>query len=364
MAVLQKAEARPFGKQTQYFEDMVRYYEAPRIKLIFFSPYAWKAESDELEGLVHINGRWEKEISSKPSLIYDRSFSRDTREKNWLATFRNSLKNQGVTMFNPVGIQELSTDKQACNRWQESQGFTILETASLAEALSGKLSADGSWYLKPRSGSRGIGVMKLHHRQGQYRLSFGQNSYREFGSIEELRYYLDSSIDMAQYIAQEEARLYSFHETPYDLRLMVQYVRDEFKVTGEAVRLGKTDSIVSNLSSGGSAISIAEFQGEIESAVPAKISRAIDRARKDCVTFAKNLREEYGDFAELGFDVLLTQDKGPVILEVNAKPSRWVFVQVADHEERKGNDPTPFLDKRKQTVLNPLAFAERFLLAR
>lgn len=361
MAVLQKTEANPFGRQTQYFEDMVRYYKRPHIRLIFFSPYAWKTDYGKLEGLIYENGLWHKEIISKPTLVYDRTFSRDAQEKDWLATFRSSLKDQGVTLFNPIEIQELSTNKQVCTQWQASHGFTVLETTPLTDLLSNPSQATGNWYLKPKTGSRGIGVMKLQHKQGQYRLSFDQNSHKEFYSVETLTDYLKASISISDYIAQEEAQSYNFRERPYDLRLMVQQVDGQFTVTGEAIRLGKIGSIVSNLSSGGSAIAIDEFQKEMDNSIPANIPEEIDKARKECVAFANRLMEEYGRFAELGFDVLLTRDKGPVILEVNAKPSRWVFVQVADHEERKGNDPAPFLEIRKQTVLNPLAYAESVL---
>lgn len=360
MAVLQEDEARPFGKQTQFFEDMVRYYHSPQIRLFFFSPHNWNP-SGVVDGLIYENRTWRRQPCYKPTLVYDRSFSRDAKEKAWLASFRDSLPGQGVTLFNPVSIQELATDKQMCAEWQQSQGFTVLKTSSLAQVLSGNPEDIDRLYLKPRSGSRGIGVMKLHRIEGQYRLYSDENSFKDFASPASLADYLGPSI-VSDYIAQEEALLYEFRQVSFDLRLMVQDVNGSFALTGEAVRLGNKGSIVSNLSSGGAAISLAELHSEMDEPEALLITSELDQARKDCLAFANALKAAFGSFAELGFDVLLTRDKGPVILEVNAKPSRWVFVQIADHEEQTGNDSTPYLNMRKKTVLCPIAYAERVLL--
>ncbi len=361
MAVLQKDEARPFGKQTQFFEDMVRYYSIPQVQLLFFTPYVWDDDTNILSGLIFQNESWLPYTAQKPTLVYDRSFSRDTKEKIWLHDFRNSLDDQGVTLFNPVSIQELATDKQMCTEWQQSHGFTTLKTSPLSQVLSGKPEGINRLYLKPRSGSRGIGVMKLHRIEGTYRLYSDQHNFKDFPSIASLTEHLGTST-VTDYIAQEEANLYEFRQVPFDLRLMVQDVNGSFSVTGEAVRLGNKGSIVSNLSSGGAAISLAELHDEMNEPEAAQITNELDQARKGCLDFANTLKAEFGSFAELGFDVLLTRDQGPVILEVNAKPSRWVFVQIADHEEQKGNDPTPYLDMRKRTVLYPIVYAERVLL--
>ncbi|GAB5525600.1 MAG: hypothetical protein Roseis2KO_34720 [Roseivirga sp.] len=361
MAILQKDGARPFGKQTQFFEDMVRYYNTPQIQLLFFTPYDWDNDATTLRGLIFMNGCWQSDTVQKPTLVYDRSFSRDEKEKIWLNDFRHSLSDQGVSLFNPVAIQELATDKYKCAVWQESQGFTLLKTSPLSQVLSGNSEGIDWLYLKPRSGSRGIGVMKLHRIEGQYRLYYDQTRFKDFTSTESLAKHL-GTFTVTDYIAQEEALLYKFRQVPFDLRLMVQDVNGNFSVTGEAIRLGNKGSIVSNLSAGGAAISLAELLDEMSETEAIQITSELIQAREDCLAFANALKADFGSFAELGFDILLTRDKGPVILEVNAKPSRWVFVQIADHEEQKGHDPTPYLDMRKKTVLYPIAYAERVLL--
>lgn len=362
MAVLQEDRARPFGKQTQFFEDMVKYYETPQVKLLFFSPYTWNHDTAVLEGLIYQDGTWQPSTTQKPTLVYDRSFSRNPDEKLWLSDFRDSLNDQGVTLFNPVSIQELSTNKETCAQWQESRGFSVLKTSPLSDLLEGKLENVRQLYLKPRSGSRGIGVLKLHRIQDQYRLYANEGSFQNFPSLESLADHLSSTLIATDYIVQEEANLYAFRDAPFDLRLVVQNVGGEFLITGEAVRIGQPGAIVSNLSSGGAAISLAEFQSEMGNTEKQQIATELDQARKDCLAFTNALQQEFGNFAELGFDVLLTCDKGPIILEVNAKPSRWVFVQIADHEAEKGNSSAPFLDMRKRTVINPVRYAERILL--
>ena len=77
-----------------------------------------------------------------------------------------------------------------------------------------------------------------------------------------------------------------------------------------------------------------------------------------CLQCSDVLKQEYGDFCEIGYDVLLTKDKGPVILEGNAKPSRWVFVKMADYLEELGKDNSYYLKRRQETVSAPMIYAD------
>ena len=47
----------------------------------------------------------------------------------------------------------------------------------------------------------------------------------------------------------------------------------------------------------------------------------------------------YGSFIEIGYDILFTKNKGPVIIEGNAKPSRWIFNVISDYLISQNQSP-------------------------
>ena len=359
MTVPMENEHKPFGKQTQFFEDMVQYFQPPRLLLFFFSPFSWFKHENTIPGLTFDGERWRQAESKKPSLVYDRSFSTDAQSISSLVAIRHAMVQEGVEIFNAPGIQDFAVDKLITSLWQESHGMPYLAAWPLPRFLdSPPLQSGTSYYIKPIRGSRGQGVMRLKCHSRSLELTEAEtNRTYGFNSTIELSAFLDKAVDKSNYMAQEAADIYPFEGRPFDMRVIVQRQGEGFKMAGSGIRLGENSSIVSNLSAGGSAISTEEFIERYLAASGQDLSAHISKAVSQCLDFTHKLSEELGELVELGFDVLLTQNKGPIILEVNAKPSRWLFVQIADHQLSQGHDPLPFMQLRKRTVTNPLKYA-------
>ena len=76
-----------------------------------------------------------------------------------------------------------------------------------------------------------------------------------------------------------------------------------------------------------------------------------------CQQCSSFLHNSYGRFLEIVFDILLTLDKGPIILEANSKPSRWFFNILAEYYKEDGKRRAFFQEQRKKAVSAPLIFA-------
>ena len=117
------------------------------------------------------------------------------------------------------------------------------------------------------------------------------------------------------------------------------------------------NTITSNLNSGGTALPLEELADFFQK----KYMYSIDNLHLDidklCLQCAEVIRNEIGNFCEIGFDILITKDRGPIIIEGNAKPSRWVFVKIADYLDSIGKDNSYYLDRRRETVRVPLKYA-------
>jgi hypothetical protein len=58
----------------------------------------------------------------------------------------------------------------------------------------------------------------------------------------------------------------------------------------------------------------------------------------------------------LGFDILLTEDRGPIILEANSKPARWIFNLLAARFPENSEEALYYRQLRAQSVAAPLHF--------
>lgn len=324
VAACRKPEEYPFGKQTYYFEDLLKQLDSnEREEFFFFDPLLISSLNDTISGFSW-DGEWHEVESTLPSVIYDRAFSGELEERRKIESFRSEIGEGSFTVVNPLGLKELLDDKLAFTEFLQKNGFKYLETYRSADATP-----PGNYFVKPIKGSGGIGVRKI--------------------SIP-----TESAIAEREFL-QEEAKLLSFVEAPTDLRVLIQSVNGKLKVTGRAIRMGEKGGIVSNLMSGGSAYSVEQFGLRYRDHKDLVINLSI-QGESDCMRCAEQLQERFGDIMEIGFDVLFTEDRGAVILEANSRPSRWVFVQIADRMKDEGLDPSEYNEIRNNSCRYPAEF--------
>ena len=356
---------KPFGMQTYFFEDMVKSVPELEKDLFFFSPMECEDGKVIIKGYRFINHKWTDSIGTIPNIIYDRAFSKNEYQKTHIDEVRQALKNANKIILNPFGLADLLNNKIEFHKFLSKHNISTLGTYPgdliKDEYIFDKIGIS-KIYLKPTFGSKGEGIFVIEKRKKDYLLFDNLGKKEAFIDYSILIETLLAEIDfLDNYFIQEEAKMHLFEGSPFDIRVLVQNFGNEYRVTGEAARIGQKHSITSNLNSGGNALPIEELSDFLDKNYMYSVEELRLNIEKLCLECSEVLRKEIGEFCEIGFDILITRDRGPIIIEGNAKPSRWVFVKIADYLKGIGKDNSYYLDRRKETVSVPIIYAVHLL---
>ncbi|MFB5269450.1 YheC/YheD family protein [Paenibacillus enshidis] len=210
------------------------------------------------------------------------------------------------------------------------------------ESLEEMLKAYKVVYVKPDSGTYGLGVMRAEVPleivfppgnlssipDGPYSLRFGtsRSIYQTLGDLHEA---IMSQIARRTYIIQRGIQLLNYQGRPFDLRILTQKnLQDQWETTGFIGRVAAAGKVITNYHSGGS---IAEFQtllsGHSERQETARLERKLawlgERA-------GRQLERSFPRLKEIGLDIAVDEKLRPWILEINTLPSLYVFGKLSD----------------------------------
>jgi len=220
--------------------------------------------------------------------------------------------------------------------------FTILYESGpdLLRALAEK----GSVYLKPRDGSRGEGIFVLtraadssrtNHawkREGppiriylvtaQENLGTGKNRAKKEVLLEEFLRQEHRYLRRRGYLIQNALPALHVRDRPADVRIVVIWDGEQWRVASAVLRLGRRGSPVSNIAQGGIALPLREMWPHLRRLYP-RLSRTDAPLRRLARHAAQALNScELKPIGELGVDLLLTPDGRIYLLELNAKPDK------------------------------------------
>ncbi len=337
VAAVEQSEWPPYGKQRFFFEEMVNTTPELAVNYFFFSPFDLKNIDDKIAGWEYKNGNWNKAIQKMPLNIYDRSFSSNQEGKERLISFRNLIKEANFHVLNPVDFGFLLDDKRNFHQYLLHNKIPTLETFESDLLSDTELFYDvDSFYLKPNQGSGGIGIYVIEKNEKGFSLSNNTNSnVQYFDSQGDIYIFLKNKINLSEYFLQKKAEVVKLNNSPVDLRVLIQnHGYNNYRITGQALRVGQENSKVSNLQSGGKAVAFEDVIDLISAQLSTnkeKLTQEISEIVLKCCAF---LHRDFGNFFETGIDLLLTKN-GPIILEANTRPSRWVFTMIADADLSK-----------------------------
>ncbi|WP_082311041.1 YheC/YheD family protein [Paenibacillus sp. FJAT-27812] len=199
------------------------------------------------------------------------------------------------------------------------------------ESLHSMLSEYGMVYVKPVSGTKGNGVIRVERTNTPalgYRYQLGKKVMFSptFGHLY-LR--LVRQKKNRKYLVQKGIHLLKHQRRRFDIRVMVQKnLRNDWEVTGIIGRLAHPGKIVTNYHSGGTPMALERLMAEHAS--PSELEAFNNRLRKLSITVANNLQEAYPNLKELGVDIAIDTKLHPWILEVNTCPDLYIFRKLPD----------------------------------
>lgn len=232
------------------------------------------------------------------------------------------------------------TKWSTANKWTKTkvllqnrklQGF-IPETRPLTrQSLLEMLNKYQMVYIKPYSGSKGRGVIKVQKIQGnseiqdkaRYRYQSGLQVLT-FSRYDQLFTSIRSSIGGESYIVQQGIMLLNYKGRPFDIRLMIQQnPKGHLEVTGYLARVAHPHKIVTNGSQGGTIYPVDRLLKSYTSILQPK--QFIQQMKQLGILATRELRGVNADIQEIGLDIAIDQQGRMWILEANTLPDAAPF---------------------------------------
>ncbi|MCI3920137.1 YheC/YheD family protein [Paenibacillus sp. TRM 82003] len=303
-------------------ERVEKYNTAARelgVQLLYTALPAIDLRKKRAKGLMFREGRWRPATISLPRVFHNRSMPFDDanqRKLTKLAGIADVFNRR--TRYGKMNIHRLMSEDPVLRAY-------VPETVPYsATNLKRMMRTHEELFVKPNSGSIGKGIVSVARRpDGRWQLRDGKKRVVRAAS-QTRRFIKRGVVKDGDYLIQEGIRLAKYKGRPFDLRVSVQRGGDgAWQVTGTVGKVAARGSRITNLARGGRAIK------------PKKLYRAIgwepDRTdglvRSVSLTTAARLGEKLRGLGDVGFDIGLSKDGTPYVIEMNGRDQRYSFLK-------------------------------------
>jgi glutathione synthase/RimK-type ligase-like ATP-grasp enzyme len=346
----------PYGEQNNFFNELLIEAKKINLKLFIFQPKDINWKQKTIKTFNKVNDRFAEEEIPLPDVVYDRMFSRTLQE---IEIFKEIHRK-----FNQLAIPIIGSRKfikLACNKWKFYQLLhkrkffrphlpkTFLYEINIAKHLLKKRRAI---ILKPKYGGLGTGIISVIKKNfilPIYVIEYQTKNNGIHKKHKKNSFFLKTISPLIQkvwkrgsgYIVQEKLTVAQYQKRVFDLRVMIQKTKKGWLVSGVGGRIAPPKGFLANIHAGGTIENGADI---IKNVFPNKSAVILKRIKKISVALADYLEKSTGPAIEMGIDYILDK-KGKIwIIEVNSKPSRFIF-------SRKD-----MLRLRKKMILRPLLY--------
>ncbi|GAA4865422.1 hypothetical protein GCM10023310_51170 [Paenibacillus vulneris] len=183
-------------------------------------------------------------------------------------------------------------------------------------------------YVKPESGSLGIGVMRVDKLKKGYRYQKGVQAFT-FPTFQAMYLSLSKHIGKRSYLIQKGIHVLRYRGRPYDFRVVIQKnPAGRWERTGTIARVAHPRKIVSNGSQGGTIFMPRSLL--VPAAGKKQTARILADMDRLAYLTAAQFSRAYPAMKELGLDIAIDHRWYPWILEVNTRPDPCPFTKVPD----------------------------------
>ncbi|WP_054948589.1 YheC/YheD family endospore coat-associated protein [Numidum massiliense] len=329
---------KPFGARTSLFKQFLVAGLADGPIFFVFTPAMVDWQNETVTGwFIHYHPAhkqyvWRAERTPLPDVVYDRVPNRKQEMEPSVVACKERLLNHrhNIRWFNQGFFNKWHIHEQLYNHPVASQYIPETIHSPRVKELQEMLNRHQMLYLKPSSGSLGLGIIRITQQaKGSYYCryhSLQRNVLKRFTSLDKLvRYFFSQQATrMDRYIAQQGIRLIRHENRAVDFRLhMHKNACNEWKLAGTAAKVAGTGSVTTHVRTGGSVIPAHElFRMHYGSSGP-QLQKKLEQA---AVAIAQALEGTTpGLLGELGMDMGIDTHQRVWLFEVNAKPGRHIF---------------------------------------
>lgn len=267
---------------------------------------------DSAEGYVFIDGEWKKLIFPLPDIIYNRIASYKTEKSKAVMDVQRFAMKKGIPFYNPHFFEKWETYLLLANNELLNKVLPNTEVLSEKTQLFRWLQTCSSFFVKATLSNRGDGVIVLTNDKGSLLLKTNKSEER-YDNLDDLWRGMKSIFPHQKLILQEKVYLQQFDDRPFDFRVLVQRVRDNWDITGIGVRCAGKNSITTHVPQGGEILSLETVQHLVDFDYIGKIAQSI----------AFELEKAYGYLCEFSIDLGIDIYGSLWIFEVNSKPMKF-----------------------------------------
>ncbi|MFD0670102.1 YheC/YheD family protein [Cohnella sp. GCM10027633] len=194
--------------------------------------------------------------------------------------------------------------------------------------LRAMLARYGMVYVKPSSGTFGIGVMRVERTASGYAYQTGMKK-RSFHSVDSLYRSISRHKRKRNYLVQKGIHLLKYRGRRFDIRVMVQRdSRRRWETTGIIGRVAYPGKVVTNYHSGGKPTDVRVLLAPLSS--EGRRARIVARLSRVGYDAAAALARAYPRIDMVGADIGLDASFRPWIIELNTRPDPYLFRHLKD----------------------------------
>lgn len=333
-----------FGPKTRAYENLVRQAADLSVDIVFFSPAKWQEGETDIDGFWFDGKSWHPQRVAIPKVVYDRFFSKKS-QRPIAKSFRRFLRKNKYQLFTPQKLTRLTGNKNKFNQFMMEREIPCLPSQRLKDiseaTLQSWLDSNGMVYSKPTYGMGGKGIVVVEKLTDDQFLFHSDGEPTTCVNSPCLSATLQAQSDFAGHMVQPKAKSSLFESSPLVVRVLMQNKGNRnYGLVHMLARAGAKDAWTTASHAETRTMPLAEIEVYYRQTFGGDIFEAGRTIESICLQCCHELHSEFGDFAELAFDVMLTHDLGPIIIEANSKPGRE-FLQLPI-------DAATNLEQRKQ----------------
>ncbi|WHY78258.1 YheC/YheD family protein [Neobacillus sp. WH10] len=287
-----------------------------------------------------INKEWVEGIFPFPSAVFLRKSIKESSRKKLQKLIGNNFFNSHI--FNKWEMWEWFSKSE-----QLKQNLPETVLAENMEEVKKLMAVYQKTFIKPRAGMQGTGIFQLSMVGKEYTLSYrvkDKNFKTILDNWEAVQLYLQSELNLQNYIVQQKIPLLRNNNRVMDNRVIV--VKDQngaWSVSGMVTKFGDIDSIVSNISSGGSAEKgwqalVEMYQGDSKQAF-----KKYMEIEKLAITCCEVLESKGLHLGYIGIDIGIDENHHLWVIEINNRnPDMTIALDANDFQLYYKTKSAPF----------------------
>lgn len=273
---------------------------------------------------------WEEGIFPFPSVVFLRKPIKEVIRKKLTGLIGNKFFNSHV--FNKWEMWEWLSDHEQIRKYLPE---TVL--GENIENVQRLIDAHQETFIKPKAGMQGSGIFQLSKVGQEYNLTYrikDKNIITVLDNWQAVENYLKSEISLKNYIVQQRIPLLTKDNRVMDVRVIVgKNHNGDWIVPGMVTKFGEIDSIVSNISSGGSAQKVWKSLCDIFQNDFKKAFKKYMEIEKLAITCCKVLESKGLHLGYIGIDIGMDENHNLWLIEINNRsPDMTIALDAEDYQ--------------------------------